>query len=714
MSRILTLILLYIYSITLSATVKPRDGHYEPLVFADQVEQERISPRMKGPWKIGSQKNAPLKALGSPKVPVILVQFTDKKFISGLTDSNGNPHECELDEDELIVNEFYHKFCNGLGDGAYYTGADSHGAITEYFRDQSNGLFTPEFVVIGPVTLDNDYAYYGRDGGSKDTNLSQFYSDAIKKAQEIYTNWSNFDNNSDNVVDMAFFVYAGEGQNGCEDTNTIWPQERSSGGTINDTKYGCYACCNELYKGKTDGIGVFCHELSHAMGLPDFYDTNYVAYGMDYWDIMDSGCYCNSGYCPCNYTAYEREFMGWATITTLNPFQPQKLTLYPSSSFYLHDYEPAWQAYKMVNEENPNEYYVIENRQSKGWDLYVGRGDDTNKMNGMLITHVDYVASRWNNNTVNTNSNHQYMTIMPADGELYSYMYVHSQEEYLHFMYSTYGDLFPGYKKVTSFEGPDQSVYTTTGDFPEEMNQPLYNIKQQEDGTVTLHYMKRFKENQTLSITEIADMTYGDSILTLPETTKEGLVLTWTSSNTDVAVINGNKLTVTGAGTTTISASQEGDRNYEQLQQEFQLNVAKAQLTVTADSIFIYAGDSIPPLTVTYEGFLNGDDETSLTTQPVITCEADGSSPAGEYAIVLEGGESNKYELTLVNGILTINEPENIPGDVNEDGSIDISDIVAIISQIAGTATYRYADVNSDQNVDISDIVAVINIIAGQ
>ena len=58
-------------------------------------------------------------------------------------------------------------------------------------------------------------------------------------------------------------------------------------------------------------------------------------------------------------------------------------------------------------------------------------------------------------------------------------------------------------------------------------------------------------------------------------------------------------------------------------------------------------------------------------------------------------------------------ETKTKPGDVNEDGKVDISDIVAVINQIAGTATYRYADVNNDTKVDISDIVAIINIIAG-
>ena len=53
-------------------------------------------------------------------------------------------------------------------------------------------------------------------------------------------------------------------------------------------------------------------------------------------------------------------------------------------------------------------------------------------------------------------------------------------------------------------------------------------------------------------------------------------------------------------------------------------------------------------------------------------------------------------------------------GDVNLDGKVDISDIVAIINTIAGDTTYvNTADVNEDTNKDISDIVAVINIIAG-
>lgn len=64
--------------------------------------------------------------------------------------------------------------------------------------------------------------------------------------------------------------------------------------------------------------------------------------------------------------------------------------------------------------------------------------------------------------------------------------------------------------------------------------------------------------------------------------------------------------------------------------------------------------------------------------------------------------------------VLSMTLQERLKCDVNEDGEVDISDIVAVINQIAGTATYRYADVNDDGGVDISDIVAIINYIAGQ
>ena len=82
------------------------------------------------------------------------------------------------------------------------------------------------------------------------------------------------------------------------------------------------------------------------------------------------------------------------------------------------------------------------------------------------------------------------------------------------------------------------------------------------------------------------------------------------------------------------------------------------------------------------------------------------------YAVFCTGSKLGFYGFNY--SWTKTNTDSKLHGDVNEDGNVDISDIVAVINQIAGTATYRYADVNEDNNVDISDIVAIINVIAGQ
>ena len=117
--------------------------------------------------------------MGSPKIPVILVQFPNKHFVSGLAEGDS----CTDESKQELVRQFYDKYCNGDGTSEYWKDGGSFGSIREYFRDQSNGQFTPEFVVIGPVTLDNSYGYYGANSAnSHDVRISTFYADAMKKA----------------------------------------------------------------------------------------------------------------------------------------------------------------------------------------------------------------------------------------------------------------------------------------------------------------------------------------------------------------------------------------------------------------------------------------------------------------------------------------------------------------------------------------------------
>ncbi|AYL95827.1 MBG domain-containing protein [Mucilaginibacter celer] len=155
---------------------------------------------------------------------------------------------------------------------------------------------------------------------------------------------------------------------------------------------------------------------------------------------------------------------------------------------------------------------------------------------------------------------------------------------------------------------------------------------------------------QPLKFTTIPTVTYGAADFNPGATGGSGTV-TYTSSNTAVAIIVSGKIHTTGAGTSTITAS-DGVSNLTQT-----LTVGKAALTITAVNKTKTAGAANPVLTVTYAGFVNGDTTSVLTTQPTITTTATTSSVAGTYPITVSGAVGANYAITYVNGTLTVTSP---------------------------------------------------------
>ena len=174
------------------------------------------------------------------------------------------------------------------------------------------------------------------------------------------------------------------------------------------------------------------------------------------------------------------------------------------------------------------------------------------------------------------------------------------------------------------------------------------------------------KTEQTLTLESLPEMTYGDAAYTLPATTEEGLTLTWTSDNAAVASISGNTLTVGNAGTATITATQEGNDSYLPFSREFSLTVGKAALTITANDCSKMEGEENPELTVSYEGFKNGDTEAVLTQQPTVTTQATTASPAGSYPITVSGAKAANYDISYVAGTLTVEEAPLEPTDISQ------------------------------------------------
>lgn len=344
---------------------------------------------------------------------IILVDFDDLKF------------QNTADEIHMQMNQ----------EGYSKNGAT--GSARDYFVAQSMGQFLPTFDVVGPVTLDMPYRYYGaNDAKGNDKNAAVMIFSAVQKAAESgMVNLDEYDADHDGIVDMVYIIYAGLGEADGGDKNTIWPHMWNLQGSlqfanqqIQGKRLGLYACSAEYRtdtttpEGKSfSGIGTFCHEYGHCLGLPDVYDVTYSGgYGMASWDIMSSGSYLNNGNTPPSYSAFERYSVGWLMYDDVAV--ERDYTLQPLAEYNC--------AVRLSSPTNPDEYFVLENRQQKGWDAYL-------PARGLMITHIDYDEKLWDDNAVNTDSTHQHIMMMAADNN-----WNRSTQT---------GDLYPGLLGNTSF-----------------------------------------------------------------------------------------------------------------------------------------------------------------------------------------------------------------------------------------------------------------------
>ncbi len=341
---------------------------------------------------------------GNVKVLVIMAQFSDTKF---------------------TINEpfkAFDQYLNAEGEMTDYNNNDTknYGSVARYFKDMSNGAFTPSFDLYGPVTLSNPLSTYG----AGNDNMQLFVTDVCNAAKEqLGVKFADYDSDGDGYADLVYIIYAGYAESWSGNpTDCIWPKSGTLANTIeiDGTKISRFGVNNELngrtgqQVGMINGIGLFCHEFSHCLGMPDFYATtaatqecqNAENQSMDYWSIMDMGEYVNNGYRPTAYTAWERSHFGWLDIDELKE---------SANGIELKSIDEGGKAYCIKNpaDESGNEFVVIENIQKTGWNQSVPG-------HGMIAYHVDYDPSIFTTsvNTVNNTLGHPRMAIIPADGLL--------------------------------------------------------------------------------------------------------------------------------------------------------------------------------------------------------------------------------------------------------------------------------------------------------
>ena len=400
----------------------------------EQREQEASSQPMKAnAWGGGTTQtqntNTPTRpALNSVKKDgdvrglVILVQFSDVKF--------------KRDN----AKEEYSDYLNKEGYSNYFMS----GSVRDFFISNSMGKYRPTFDVAGPITLKKTRDEYG--SAINPNNIAAGAVNAVSEAMDSLVaagvDFSPYDSDNDRVVDFVYMIYAGVGSADTDVQTAIWPHSYSIPKrlTRNMSMYR-YACSPEIdgqaymYRKTTDalnGIGTFCHEFSHVLGLQDHYDVNVndtrtkVRFTPGSWDLMDAGSYncpqnkyLSTSCSPANLSAFERFSLGW--------LEPRRLEI-SDTTFVLR---PIQENDGLVlTSKNDNEYYFIDFRLKEDFDLGL-----PNK--GMLIWHINYDKRAWANNEVNV-TDPMRVDLIEADGKADGY--------------SIANDAFPT-NRVNSFNG---------------------------------------------------------------------------------------------------------------------------------------------------------------------------------------------------------------------------------------------------------------------
>lgn len=467
----------FVSSNTLKPTDQPLLEMLAPQPFftenTNRLQKSIIASTSDGLGKYGTRSMGPIPSIGKITLPVIMVEFSDRKF-----------------QDYMTTDKFS-RFMNAEG---YHEDDDSQkGSVRDYFISQSRGMFEPTFDVVAKITLDKSYAYYGANkNGSKDVNVRTMLSEAITKATAEGVDFSKY--NVDGKIPNVIILYAGYGEATGGDENTIWPHASEYvGGKIGNNEFASYFVGNELYGASGNrimGMGVMVHELGHVLGLPDFYETQYTYQDEDnpmgFWSVMDCGEYYpgSTAYAPVGYNAYERSYMGWLDIRELNNEEAVKLST-------VKDTDGEY-AVLLRNPLDTKEYFILENRSDDTWF-------PSSLGTGLLVTRIAYNETAWLRNRVNQNQKYKRAMVVTASGRKMTDL-------------GQAGDLFGnGKNNIDEF-----TLYNS-----QAMATPVYRILKNPDGVLTFSFKDKAKtvdyaisdDTKYERVTDASTLAAGDEIV---------------------------------------------------------------------------------------------------------------------------------------------------------------------------------------------------------
>lgn len=390
---------------------KMADGFYRPVnknLTAEAAKAQKLrAEKLYGAWS--SFDDPPATNFGDRKVLCILASFSDVDY------SVADPKQ------------HFKDMLNMSG----YSGNGAIGSVRDYFIENSMNLYRPQFDVYGPVTLSNNEQYYD-DNGVHLAILEAY--DLLKSEISI----GDYDTDGDGNIDMVLFYFPGHNEAEGGANTTIWPHQSTGGfGTMGGKNFIRYFCTSELSgaSGTTPAsIGTTCHEFSHSLGLPDFYDVDYANSGGQNtttgpFDLMASGNYNDGGRRPPYLSAVERNMLGW---------MPAPPVIISSGDYTLEPVQNN-KAYQ-INSAVSGEYFVVEYRNGYKWDSTLPSGTvvyHIDKSDRIVDTGNGYSAGYlWENtNAINNFYGHPCYYVVPTSVSASSW------NQYV----------FPGYDTVTTY-----------------------------------------------------------------------------------------------------------------------------------------------------------------------------------------------------------------------------------------------------------------------
>jgi M6 family metalloprotease-like protein len=602
---------------------------------------------------------------------IILINYTDRKF-DDYVPWNYTP----IDFYEAMINSHdYIGYTLPAG-----TKIECMGSVRDYYYDNSFQQFDPHFDILGPV--DVPFAC---------TDAHQFNCDSIFFAAlqtlDPDVDFSQYDTDEDGTADMVFFLVAGHGSDySANNRDYLWPHMKNftESPVLDGVNFKLYACStnmtgeeNEFYINYNNvaGIGTICHEFSHCLGLPDFYDADGVGSGGTNlthpmtWSVMASGFKNNNGRNPAGYSLFERYALGFA----------QPVLIEGEGTITVPALEKSNTGYRM-NTANEGEYFIIENRQRFKWDKNLAGP-------GMLIWRVDSTnVEVWENNLVNSNPNHMYYELLRAK---------------FSGLNDSYNDPFPGVGKVTSITNATQPNLRT---WDGKLSKYAFVNITEADSIITFDVVK---DNSKFSIEDFEKMPVG---ATLNERGVEGVYAHWDFYN--CAVVDTAQV-----GNGHVVAMKNGSyfntvENLNKIPKVVTIkiyNPTSTGVTVTPQYSLNNGGrwrglDSYP-----YDFYVKAGETgkaviTNLPTNAPIMLRIKTSGSSSEYCFIDDIEIS--YEATWT--------PEFIEGDVNGDGMVNIADVTRLIDYLLdseNTANFNEnaANVNGDADINIADVTALID-----